>query len=528
MATSLSDGFVLPSGKYNFTRDAVATIAEFANPMLAFKYPDMYEVFCLEDGCKYRIDKIHNEKIPELGYWRKVEEGGSSGSGGSSLPENVTEACTEMPEATEEYANKIIQYVGPTGNGVIEGYFYKCKETPGTPIDVPLYQLTGSFEYEIGDPAETKTLTLVTKSATPVVDDIVYILEVSEENAASITPVAKVTAVNEAEDESGTVTYDVESTMEITEDSTEEETLIDGAVTKAGVTISELEYEYAEGVSHVQEPGPSTYEWKPISVGAGSGEGGSGGEGSGSGAPVPAEGCTYSIGADEQLNININNISRITKSQAEGGITFADFMNMLNYAASSVSLSTSAKKVYETKVESVPTITFSISKNNRSFPITELYLYQGGTKISENIVDETSFTYTPETPITASTSFSLKGVTSEPKDVSSSSIALSFYSPFYYGISDKATLEESDIKGLTKLLEAKGNKTFKFTGSAVYSVIAYPKSYGKFTSILDPNGFENLSAFKEPVVVLVNEIEYYVYVYSTVSTYDNTAFSCKF
>ena len=75
MATSLSDGFILPSGKYSFTRDAVATIAEFANPMLAFKYPDMYEVFCLEDGCKYRIDKIRNEKLPDLGCWRKAEGG---------------------------------------------------------------------------------------------------------------------------------------------------------------------------------------------------------------------------------------------------------------------------------------------------------------------------------------------------------------------------------------------------------------------------------------------------------------------
>ena len=527
MATSLSDGFVLPSGKYNFTRDAVATIAEFANPMLAFKYPDMYEVFCLEDGCKYRIDKIRNEKLPDLGYWRKVE--GGSGSGGSSpLPENVTEACTEMPEASKEYANKIIQYVGPTTGSVVEGYFYKCKETPGTLVDVPLYQVIGSFEYEIGDPAEAKSLTLVTKSATPVANDVVYMLSVSAENVASITSIAKVIKVNEATEESGAVSYDIESTMEITEDSSEEDTLINGAITKSGVTISELEYSYAEGVVHVQEPGPSTYEWKaiPVGAGSGSGEGGSGGEG---GSPsVPAEGCTYSIGADEQLNININNISRITKSQAQGGITFADFMNMLNYAASSVSLSTSAKKVYETKVESISSITFSISKTNKSFPITELYLYQGSTKISENIVDETTFTYTPETPISNSTSFVLKGVTSEPKDVSSASISLSFYAPFYYGVSNKATLEEADIKALTKLIEGKGNKTFKFTGSAVYSVIAYPKSYGKFTSILDPNGFENLSAFKEPVVVTVNEIEYYVYVYSTVSTYDNTAFSCKF
>ena len=61
-----------------------------------------------------------------------------------------------------------------------------------------------------------------------------------------------------------------------------------------------------------------------------------------------------------------------------------------------------------------------------------------------------------------STSFVLKGVTSEPKDVSSASISLSFYAPFYYGVSDKVTLEEADIKALTKLIEGKGNKTFKF------------------------------------------------------------------
>lgn len=266
------------------------------------------------------------------------------------------------------------------------------------------------------------------------------------------------------------------------------------------------------------ESDPVTKKWRKF-------EGGGGGSQT---PPTSSEGCVFSIGEDESLNININNISKITKDAAKEGITFADFMNMLNYAASSVTLSTSAKRVYESKVDSVSSIVFTISKTNKSFPITELYLYEGSTKISENIVDETSFTYTPETPITKSTSFILKGVTSEPKDVSSSSVGLSFYEPFYYGVSEKSVLEESDIKGLTKLIEAKGNKTFKFTGNAVYSIIAYPKSHGKLSSILDPNGFENLTAFKEPVVVVVNGIDYYVYVYSTVSTYDNTAFSCKF
>jgi len=82
-----------------------------------------------------------------------------------------------------------------------------------------------------------------------------------------------------------------------------------------------------------------------------------------------------------------------------------------------------------------------------------------------------------------------------------------FYDPFYIGVADYVsfieplesltdpTLTEGEASLLTKILSAKSDKSFTGAAFAEHYCILYPSSYGSLTSILDPNGFENLSSF---------------------------------
>jgi hypothetical protein len=92
-----------------------------------------------------------------------------------------------------------------------------------------------------------------------------------------------------------------------------------------------------------------------------------------------------------------------------------------------------------------------------------------------------------------------------------------FYNPYYYGVTSKGTndITVTDITSMTKDVSAKGTKTYKYTSNNLYCTIAFPKSYGKLSSILDGNGFQNLDSwrFKE---VEINSVAYYVYQTGTV------------
>lgn len=78
MAISILQELDLSGNVPNFTRDVVETKAEFASSKLARKYPDLFEVLCKEDGCRYRLDKVRNDFDSELGQWRKVESSSST------------------------------------------------------------------------------------------------------------------------------------------------------------------------------------------------------------------------------------------------------------------------------------------------------------------------------------------------------------------------------------------------------------------------------------------------------------------
>ena len=95
-------------------------------------------------------------------------------------------------------------------------------------------------------------------------------------------------------------------------------------------------------------------------------------------------------------------------------------------------------------------------------------------------------------------------------------ITYKFIYPMYYGIINNSdTINNTLIKSKTKLLQEKGTKTLKFTTNNQKMIFAYPKSYGKLSTIYDANNFNILNTFAISEVNVTandgNTVVYYVY-----------------
>lgn len=126
------------------------------------------------------------------------------------------------------------------------------------------------------------------------------------------------------------------------------------------------------------------------------------------------------------------------------------------------------------------------------------------------------------------TSFTAR-VTDTTSSYNGGNVSFNFVYPYYHGVMDKREVESADVVALTKVVQAKGNKTFTYTSTNKYMVIAYPSSYGALKSILDPNKFENVNGFELKTVQVTGldgtSQEYNVYVAndrSNVSGYNMT------
>lgn len=174
----------------------------------------------------------------------------------------------------------------------------------------------------------------------------------------------------------------------------------------------------------------------------------------------------------------------------------------------------------------------------KSENITKVSFYRNGlleNSITSSVSNGGSFSYTFTNPISITSSisnsyFQAKVTDASGKVVSANTTALNFYYPYYYGvIGANVDITENLIKNLTKQVVSKGNKTYTYSPNYQRMVIAYPKSYGVLSSILDPNGFEQLSSFTclEKSIVGLNGTsqQYYVYV-NDAST--NTNFKMSF
>lgn len=139
MAVKMLQGIDYKGTQPNFTRDFVNTKAELASNSILKNYPSIYEVFCLEDGCKYRLDKSRHEIDPVLGRWRKVADvwtpgGDTPSGGGTAIWYGTSEELT--PEEEAEIAADTLMFVTNDSAGVTTVYY---KKSDGKDLITELY-----------------------------------------------------------------------------------------------------------------------------------------------------------------------------------------------------------------------------------------------------------------------------------------------------------------------------------------------------------------------------------------------------
>lgn len=181
--------------------------------------------------------------------------------------------------------------------------------------------------------------------------------------------------------------------------------------------------------------------------------------------------------------------------------------------------------------KTVNSITQPITLGSKS--LTSLKLYKGSTLLQEKtsgITSSNSFTSLAQS-LTATTTFKVEatdGTTSLSKTLN----VFTFVDPYFYGILDtNSTPSSSDVTGKTKAVASKGNKTYSFTCTAKFPFIAYPASYGNLKSILDGNGFENLTDFTKHTVTLAvtsGNVSYNIYIKNSAATVTNFAYTFKY
>lgn len=173
--------------------------------------------------------------------------------------------------------------------------------------------------------------------------------------------------------------------------------------------------------------------------------------------------------------------------------------------------------------------------NKKSEQIKKIDLYNGsallGTKEGDTIKNGGTFDFPVEVAVpSTNVQLTAKVTDALSKLYSANTGSFNFVYPYYIGkCSNDAEITQDLIKGLTKKIEAKGNKSQAFTCDYERMVFAYPKAHGKLKQIIDPNNFDITGTFGVQEVSVTGRDgsaqTYYVYVNSA-STVSN--FTVKF
>lgn len=186
--------------------------------------------------------------------------------------------------------------------------------------------------------------------------------------------------------------------------------------------------------------------------------------------------------------------------------------------------------------QTITSVTVTVTKKSKA--ISSVALYNGSVLLAEKTGSEVAgggtFTFSGLSVSVPSTNIQLtvKVTDTSGKVISKSTPGWNFVYPYYVGsCAANAEINEALVESLTKKVETKANKTITYNCDYQCAVFAYPKSHGALKSILDPNSFENLSAFTRyeiNVTGLDGTVQaYYVYVNSPF-TADGFNFTFKY
>lgn len=243
---------------------------------------------------------------------------------------------------------------------------------------------------------------------------------------------------------------------------------------------------------------------------------------------------------DNDMQI-VTGLGGIAAGESLEGMNLKEILNKLlfPYVAPSVSTSITFSPsggTYEFgQTVSISQMKGSVTK--KSEKITKVEFLDGDQvlkAITEGVGGTANYTHSFEQPVEvkasmSNTRFRFRVTDATNKTYLANTSSFNFYYPYYYGVIEEGVELNSDlIKGLTKQVTDKGNKNYTYTSDNQCMVIAYPKSYGNLSKILDQNSFDVTSTFVKQEVGVVGldgtEQPYYVYVSgaATVSNFKMT------
>ena len=194
------------------------------------------------------------------------------------------------------------------------------------------------------------------------------------------------------------------------------------------------------------------------------------------------------------------------------------------YIAPEVSLSPESG-IYEkgTNID-VPNLTVAITKKSEDIIKVELFDDENSIEIDESgnigdIVFELA-----DVKIDNDKTFSVEVTDASNKTVSVDS-TFKFVYPYFTGtISSNTTFSESVLKGLSKIIEDRGDKTVIYTTDDEKMIFAYPKSYGVIRKIIDKNNLDVTDSWDINELSLTasdnQSIDYYIYTSKQVTVSD--------
>ena len=209
------------------------------------------------------------------------------------------------------------------------------------------------------------------------------------------------------------------------------------------------------------------------------------------------------------------------------GLTFNDYVRMVHvtYLAPGVTLSITPSTTLYKVGTNVTGLVAKVTVTKKSEDITKIeFLVNDVIKetVTADVANGGTFNYTVDDFTTDTT---IKAIVYDTSSNVPKTSTVKFVSPYYCGTTDDVPTADT-ILTLTELVEAKGSKTRTITCANQHVVIAYPASYGKLTSILDGNGFENLTDYTN-IQETINDVSYEIYYTTGKKTLTNFKYTYK-
>ena len=242
---------------------------------------------------------------------------------------------------------------------------------------------------------------------------------------------------------------------------------------------------------------------------------------------ITAVGSGGSAVLTEEITTNIE-VGGIKSGTLLGtGLTFNDYVRMVHvtYLAPGVTLTITPSTTLYKVGTNVTGLVAKVTVIKKSEDVTKIeFLVNDVVKetITADVANGGTFSYTVDDFTTDTT---IKAIVYDTSSNVPKTSTVKFVNPYYCGTTDDVPTADT-ILTLTELVEAKGSKTRTVTCANKHVVIAYPASYGKLTSILDGNGFENLTDYTN-LQETINGVSYEIYYTTGKKTLTNFKYTYK-